>query len=109
MAHTLGYLRLNSAHGGRGPVMAYGTVAAIGDAGSFAVQLDSGGSRCLRDVTAAFLTQNGTVAAVPQATGSSNGYVTVDINRMGSFVLATPGGTLDMNFVVFGGSGSLPF
>ena len=108
MAKTLGFLRTLSAHGGRGPVVAYGTVAAIGDTGTFAIRLDSEGSVCMRNIETCVVTQIGTVAAIPTATGTSGQYVTVNIQRLGTLVATGHGnGTLDLQFWAVGGGGSV--
>lgn len=107
MAHTLAIGKLVR-YGPGSPKIAIGTVAAIGDAGSFAVTLDSAGSLQMRNIQVIQLTQLGTVAAQVTGSGSSDGYVAVNVNRLGTFVLATPGGTVDLQYVAYGGAGSLP-
>lgn len=107
MAKTLAFGRLPGVQGGRGLLIAVGTIASASDAGSFAVQLDTAGSVVMRNVVTAHLTQMGTVAAQITGTGSTNGYVVLGINRLGTFVLATPGGTVDLYFTVYGGGGSI--
>ncbi len=107
MAKTIGFAILHPTSGGRGPVMAYGTAAALSDGGSFAIDLDSAGSQILRNIQSVFVKQIGTIAAQIEGQGSSSGYVTVNVNRLGTFVLSTPGGTVDIQFVAIGGGGSI--
>lgn len=107
MAKVISFTRLPSTSGGRGAVMAIGTAAALTDGGSFAVTLASAGSQVMRNIQAVVVTQIGTVAALPTATGSSSGYVTINVTRLGTFVNAAQGGTIDLQFFAIGGGGSI--
>ncbi|MDP2672032.1 MAG: hypothetical protein Q8O68_00795 [Candidatus Daviesbacteria bacterium] len=110
MAKTLGFAHLPSPHGGRGGVMAWGTVASVVSGGSFAVSLDTGGSVQLRNVLAPQVSVLNSVygtAAVLEVVGSTNGYITVTIWDAGTGELAVNAGTVDLNFLAIGGGGSI--
>ncbi|MDO8623146.1 MAG: hypothetical protein Q7R52_02775 [archaeon] len=113
MATTLGFGIIPSVHGGRGLVIAYGTAAAIGDAGSFAINLQRAGSKVLRNVLAPQVTVNNRLSGsqlVVEASGSSNGYIAINLWANGSSTagnIPTAGGTADLNFLVIGGGGSI--
>lgn len=106
MANTLAVAQLPR-RTGTGMKIAIGTVAAIGDSGSFSIVLDAAGSSHMANVLAVLVSQIGTVAALPSASGSSDGYIKVTINRLGTFVNAAPGGTIDIAFVAYAQAGSL--
>lgn len=111
MAQTLGFGHLPSPHGGRGLIVAVGTVASIVDGGSFAVQLQTAGSNVLRNVLAPIVQVINSVygtAVVVEASGSSNGYITCELFDQGSGDgVATHAGTVDLSFIAYGGGGSL--
>lgn len=110
MAQVIGFGHLPSPHGGRGLVVAVGTVADVVTAGSFAIQLTTGGSNVLRNVLAPVVqvskeTYGSAIVAI--ASGSSNGYITVTLWDSGSLVPSPHAGTVDLSFIAFGGGGSI--
>ncbi len=113
MATTLGFGIIPSGHGGRGVLMAWGTASAIADGGSFAIDLQSAGSKVLRNVLAPQVTIRNRLSGsqiVVEASGSSNGYIAIDMWANGSGAtgnVPAPGGTADINFLVMGGGGSI--
>ena len=113
MATTLGFGIIPSAHGGRGILMAYGTAAAIGDGGSFAIDVGRAGSKALRNVMAPQVTVNNRLSGsqiVVEASGSTNGYIAIDMWANGSTAtgnVPAAGGTADLNFFALGGGGSI--
>lgn len=111
MTQTLGFVRLRSAHGGRGPVLAYGTVTSVVNLGSFAIQSATGGSKVLRNVLAPIVSVIDSTfgtAVQPEASGSSNGYIAVELYNLGSGDgVALKGGTVNLAFIALGGAGSI--
>ncbi len=111
MATTLGFGHIPSPHGGRGIIMAYGTVRDIVDGGSFSVQLQRAGSAVLRNVLAPQITVIDEVygsQVTAKASGSSNGYIAVKLWSVGTPIgFATHFGTVNLSFVAYGGGGSI--
>ncbi len=108
MTHTIAVGHVKR-HGNGGLRMAVGTVAFIGDAGSFAITLGESGSVQMRNIVACMVSNLGSEAAMASAKGSSDGYVAVKVQRLGTLVAAGhANGTLDLQFVAFGYPGSLP-
>lgn len=110
MAQVIGFGHLPSPHGGRGLVVAVGTVADVVTGGSFAIQLTTGGSQVLRNVLAPVcqvMKETYGTAVDVVATGSSNGYISVTLWDSGSVVGGAHSGTVDLSFIAFGGGGSI--
>lgn len=111
MSNTLGFVRLRSATGGRGPVLAYGTVTSLVDGGSFSIQSQTAGSKVLRNVLApivSVISSTWGTAVQPEASGSSNGYIAVNLYNLGSGDgVAFRAGTVNLAFVALGGAGSV--
>lgn len=106
MAKAVAIGKLKNAYG-QGIKVAVGTVRDLADAGSFAVYLDTAGSKIMRNIQAVFLQpMKGTYSY--NAYGSSSGYVHVEIERQTGGTTELVVGTCDFNFLVFAGPGSIP-
>ena len=109
MTQTVAFGLIPSVHGGRGLCIANGTVADVVTAGSFAVQSTTGGSKALRNVLAPIITVRDVVfgsQVTAEATGSSNGYITVTLWN-GTPTVPANAGTVVLNFLAIGGGGSI--
>ena len=105
MAKTVAIGKLTKPFG-QGIKIAVGTVMDLGDAGSFAVFLDTAGSQIMRNIQAVLLQPiKGTYSY--DARGSSSGYVFVNIQRQTGGTTECVVGTCDFNFIVVGGQGSI--
>lgn len=106
MAKTLFFGKLPGVLGGKADV-AIGTIYdGVSHLASFAVTIDSAGSKVMRGIQAAFV-QPTHGSAYCTATGSSSGYVTMNLFPAGTPIPTGGTGTLPANFMVIGGYGSI--
>jgi len=104
MAKTLAFGKVAPAIG-KGMKFAIGTVASINNGGSFAIQMESAGSKVMRDITAVTVTPlGGTIAA--RAYGSSSGYIHVGLWNVGTAGAPVAATGVKLNFTAYGGFGS---
>jgi len=109
MAQTLGFAHLPGARGGRGLILAYGTVADVVTGGSWSATLS--GSLALQNIQAPLHSVMSSVygtAVQAEVTGSTGGYMTATLWDLGTGVDAKAhAGTVVLSWLAIGGLGSI--
>ena len=92
---------------GIGMKMAMGTIYdGVSHLSSFAVYTDAAGSKVMRNILTAIV-QPMAGSSYCHATGSSDGYITINLYPAGTPIPTGGTGTLPANFIAFGGYGSI--
>lgn len=110
MATTTSFVKHRTTSGGV-VVQAQGTMADAANGGTFAVRLSADGSIVLRNIQTVHITNLGSQSVIVGGAGTTGNYVTLSTVRFGSLTgesVVHPGdGTVDINWMVTGGGGSV--